>query len=287
MSNSLGIVDRKTIDSFFNKGGNVLNFNSNDFQEFVYEAVGINIFSDKYCSQYGSSKGKSLKGFFKVAPDDLCIKLLIKLIKYAENIELEVPFQIKEIVNILSGRNVFETDKKSTNKIDTEDAFLRKIFENSDAVVAKLTKKLNLESIVCDEIKSRIQEIKTCLEHGANLSCIVLCGSVLEVILQTIAHQYLDEFHNTNSFPQNSSSKKYIDVDKLNLSQLIKISAELKILDKAIEHYSHGLREFRNYIHPSVFYKSNAGNLSARSARLAWQVLQESIHNMINGINHL
>jgi len=58
--------DKLTIEKFLDMGsGYVLDFSNRSFEEFVYDAVGINIYDDKYDYESGS-KANRLRAFFKI-----------------------------------------------------------------------------------------------------------------------------------------------------------------------------------------------------------------------------
>ena len=64
----------------FNRGGDVLDFSTADFDTFTMESVGVAL-----CSHYGLSKGKSLNAFINESTDDKSNKLLLDLLNYYES----------------------------------------------------------------------------------------------------------------------------------------------------------------------------------------------------------
>lgn len=62
----------------------MLDFSNRTFQEFVVDAVGLDIYEDKYI-HYSGSKANRLRGFWTEEPDHLTAKLLAALIDYAED----------------------------------------------------------------------------------------------------------------------------------------------------------------------------------------------------------
>ena len=65
--------------NFFNQGGYVLDFSTNDFDNFTGEVVGVFV-----CSKYHLSKGKSLTAYTVDAPEQDVIKLFAALIEHYE-----------------------------------------------------------------------------------------------------------------------------------------------------------------------------------------------------------
>ena len=79
----LSFLERECIESFFElRGGYVLDFTNQSFQDFVYDAVGKDIYDDKYLFNSGS-KANRLRGFLKEESNYHVGILLEKLIEYA------------------------------------------------------------------------------------------------------------------------------------------------------------------------------------------------------------
>ncbi len=80
------MADRQNLEKLLGMaGGYVLNFSDRTFQEFVFEAVGVDIHSERYSAE-GNSKGKKLRTFWKVESDHLVGKLLLSLIDYSSSL---------------------------------------------------------------------------------------------------------------------------------------------------------------------------------------------------------
>lgn len=81
------------------------------------------------------------------------------------------------------------------------------------------------------------------------MSVIFLCGSVLEAVLLGAAQKDPAKFNRAASSPKHDdgSVKKFQD---WSLSQLIDTACEIGLLKPDIKKFGHGLRDFRNYIHP-------------------------------------
>lgn len=65
--------------NFFNQGGYVLDFSTNEFDNFTGEVVGVFV-----CSKYNMSKGKSLTAYANDAPENDLIKLFAALMQHYE-----------------------------------------------------------------------------------------------------------------------------------------------------------------------------------------------------------
>ncbi len=83
---TFSVAERHILEKFLGmSSGYVLNFSDRAFEEFVFEAVGIDIHDEKYVGE-GTSKAKKLRNFFKLEPDYIVGKLLLALIDYDETL---------------------------------------------------------------------------------------------------------------------------------------------------------------------------------------------------------
>lgn len=143
-----------------------------------------------------------------------------------------------------------------------EDDFLRKEFSEVSLDT------LGLDGTVTEVLKSRLNEIKKCIEVGAPLSTIFLCGSLLEGVLLGVALKNKEEFNKATRAPKDKDQtvKKFYD---WNLNNLIEVSSELGFLKEDVRKFSHSLRDFRNYIHPYQQLNSNF-NPDPQTAKISW-----------------
>lgn len=113
---------------------------------------------------------------------------------------------------------------------------------------------LNIEGLPIDTqvatiVKVRLKEVEIAMTNGAYLSAILLCGSILEGTLLGAAHQDPSNFKMAKAAPKtkHGSPRKF---SEWSLAQLIDVACEIKLLGPDVKQFSHGLRDFRNYIHP-------------------------------------
>ena len=74
-------IEKGLFLKLFNRGGQVLDFTTADFDTFTMESVGVAV-----CSKYGLSKGKSLVKFISESSEENANKLLLDLLRYYENL---------------------------------------------------------------------------------------------------------------------------------------------------------------------------------------------------------
>lgn len=144
--NGLTFMEKEPFLRLFNRGGYVLDFSTERFDDFTQESVGIRL-----CEKYGSSKGRSLESFASDVSADQVWKLFADLLKYYENFfieesngaEYEVLYQ--KCKQILSSR-VIEIKKNEDNDSMFFNVIIRasedfpveneRIFEDTDPTVA-------------------------------------------------------------------------------------------------------------------------------------------------------
>lgn len=266
---SLKTVEKKLFEDLFGMaGGYVLDFTNNTFAEFFRDTVNIDIYADKY-SFNGDSKAKRLRAFWEVEPDSVAGIVLSEMLDVWEYESLKSgnatnDAQYKEgkkIADRLLGKKVSEGD--------SEKEFLDKDFGGVSVNT------LPIDSSLLAILEDRLQEAISCLQVGASLSVIFLCGSILEGILLGVALQNPKQFNQASNSPKDKSGKVKPFPD-WSLAQFIDVACELKLLQIDIKKFSHELRNFRNYIHP---YEQMASSFAPdqHTAKICMQVLKAAI----------
>jgi len=97
-------------------------------------------------------------------------------------------------------------------------------------------------------------------------SVMILCGGAIEAILTDLLKS--DE----TSTKASKSAPKEPDITRWDLSQLIGVAVELKLVSTAVEKLSHSLREYRNLVHPGNELRSKL-RFDAEEAKIAIEVL--------------
>ena len=135
-----------------------------------------------------------------------------------------------------------------------------------------------VDAQVVSIVEARLNEARVALAAGAHLSVIFLCGSVLEAVLLGAAQQAPASFNQANATPKaaNGSPKRF---HEWTLAQLIDVACEVGVLKLDIKKFSHGLRDFRNYIHP---YEQMVSGFTPdeHTAKVCFQVLKAALASL-------
>ena len=153
----------------------------------------------------------------------------------------------------------------------TDDGSLKREFDIPN--IQKLPVDLAVSGIIHD----RLTEAQLCLSVGAHLSVIFQCGSVLEAVLFGAAQREPHKFNQSLASPkQNGKVKQF---HEWTLSEYINVAHEIGLLKPDVQKFSHGLRDFRNYIHP---YQQMASGFKPdeHTAKVCFQVLKAALSDM-------
>ena len=267
---SLTNTDKRYLEKILDmKGGYVLDYSDLTFGEF-FNRYTIDIHGLKY-QTYGTSKAKKMRAFWEHEPDSLVSTVLSEMLDSYEadcdlnNREPDAPVlkKAREILARISGKSC--PDKPA----QTVDDFLHREFSFPNV------QKLPVEAQVVTIIENRLTEARTVMEAGAYLSVIFLCGSVLEAILLGVAQKEPERFNKTSASPKGADGTvKYFH--KWSLAQFIDAACEIGLLKPDVKKFSHGLRDFRNYIHP---YEQMASGFTPdeHTAKLCFQALKAAL----------
>ena len=267
---SLTDIEKRYLERLFGmQSGYVLDYSDATYGEF-FRRHSVNIHGTKY-KTYGTSKAKKMRAFWEQEPDNLVGQVLSELLdSYEADCELnsrEVDVPILEKGRGISCRL---TGKPMPVKPSPNiDDFLDREFAIPNI------KKLPVEPQVGSIIQSRLDEARLALQAGAYLSVIFLCGSVLEAVLLGSAQSGPARFNRANASPKNGdgSVKRF---HEWSLAQLIDVACEIGVLKLDVKKFSHGLRDFRNFIHP---YEQMVSGFSPdeHTAKVCLQVLKAAL----------
>ena len=222
-------------------GGYVLNFTDANFANF-FEPFKVDIHSTKYQID-GSSKAKKLRAFWELESDPLVGRVSSDLLDLYEaycdvngrDRDATLLTKSREIVARLSGESF------AAEEAAAED-FLEQAFKIPNLY------ELPVDFAVAEIIEERLEEARTCLSVGAYLSVIFLCGSVLEAVLLGAARNDPEKFNRSPASPKSDGKVKQFH--EWSLAEFIDVATEVEVLKPDVKEFSHGLRHFRNYIHP-------------------------------------
>ncbi|MEE2920428.1 MAG: hypothetical protein VYC38_01585 [Pseudomonadota bacterium] len=267
---SLTEVDKRYLEKILGMGsGWVLDYSDATYGEF-FARHGVDIHSSRF-QTYGTSKAKKMRSFWEQEDDVLVGKVLSEMLDgYEADCDLndrefdsKLLERARSIVRRLSGTPV------EAKAAQTEDAFLDREF----AIPNIRTLPIDPHAVAI--IEGRLSEARTALSAGANLSVIFLCGSVLEGVLLGAAQQDPAKFNRAQSSPKaaDGSVKKF---HEWSLAQFIDTACEVGLLKPDVKTFGHGLRDFRNYIHP--YEQMISGFLpDEHTAKVCFQVLKAAL----------
>lgn len=263
-------IDKRYLEKILGmQSGYVLDYSDTTFQEF-FTRYGIEIHSQKY-QTYGSSKARKMRAFWEKESDAIVGQVLDEMLGvYEVNCLLNgnqpdavILEQSRKVVARLTGKPL------ATKTMTAEEAFLQSEFSIPNL------QKLPVEGAVASIIESRLKEAQATMSAKAYLSTIFLCGSVLEAVLLGAAQKEPVRFNRSSACPKSPEGKPKLFHD-WTLSQLIDVSCEIGLLKPDVQKFSHGLRDFRNYIHPYAQMLSRFSP-DKHTATLCFQTLKAAL----------
>ena len=241
---SLSDIDKRYLESILEmSGGYVLDYTDATFGEF-FRRHGVDIHGAKYL-HFGTSKAKKMRAFWMQESDPLVGRILAKMLDSYEakcilsgqEIDLHILGKSRTIVGRLIGK------PQKVETANTVEGFLSEQFVLPDM------RKLPVEPAVVPVIEQRIDEARGALKVGAYLAVVVLCGSILEGILLGSAQNDPKRFNKSRASPKVSDGKVK-PFHEWSLAHFIDVASDVGILKPDVKKFSHGLRDFRNFIHP-------------------------------------
>jgi len=126
-----------------------------------------------------------------------------------------------------------------------------------------------------DILTFRINEIKKTLNNNAPLATIFLLGSTLEGIFLSVAIRFPQKFNTATNAPKDKDGKIKIFA-QWTLNNFIDVAFSVGLIEEDVKKFSHGLRDFRNYIHPYE-QKMRNFNPDINTAKICFQVLKAAV----------
>ncbi|OWU68767.1 hypothetical protein [Phaeobacter sp. 22II1-1F12B] len=267
---SLTDIEKRYMEKLLDMGGGyVLDYSDASYGEF-FKRHGINIHGPKY-QTYGTSKAKKMRAFWEQESDQVVGKVLSEMMDSYEadgelngrDVDQPVLEKARGITNRLLGK------RGKPPEALNEESFLDREFSIPNVG------KLPIDAPVVPIVEARLKEARVAIKAGASLSVIFLCGSVLEAVLLGAAQQSPARFNTAKASPRNDSG----DVRRFHewsLAQFIDVASELGMLKPDVKKFGHGLRDFRNFIHP---YQQLASGFAPdqHTAKVCFQVLKAAL----------
>ena len=259
---SLTVADKLYLEKVLGMGsGYVLNFTDATFGQFFY-SYDVDIHGADY-QTYGTSKAKKMRAFWENEPDVLVGRVLSEMLDAYEALcnssgnerDSSSLRKSREIVARLSGTL-------------TDERFLSKEFQ------IPTVQKLPVSFAVSTIIQDRLKEAQACLSAGTHLSVIFQCGSVLEAVLLGAAQKEPEKFNRSRVSPKRTGKVKAFQ--EWSLAEFIDVAHDIGLLKLDVHKFSHALRDFRNYIHPSQQLLSGSVP-DEHTARVCLQVLKAAL----------
>ncbi|MXZ17566.1 MAG: hypothetical protein F4Y81_04975 [Rhodothermaceae bacterium] len=269
---SLKDIEKRYFEKLFGmSSGYVLDFTNATFGEF-FRRYNVNIHGPKYRT-FGTSKAKKLRAFWESESDQLVGTVLSEMLgSYQANCELNG--QSVNMVLLERARRI--VDRLNGGPVAHDSAGRESEFLDREFSIPRIHK-LPIDTQVVPIVEARLNEARVALRAGTHLSVIFLCGSVLEAVLLGSAQQSPAKFNQATATPTKDGSPKRFH--EWTLAQLINVACEIGILKLDIKKFSHGLRDFRNYIHP---YEQLVSGFTPdeHTAKVCFQVLKAALADL-------
>ena len=267
---SLKDIEKRYLERILGMGGGyVLDYSDATFGEF-FRHHDVNIHGQGYRT-YGTSKAKKLRSFWEQESDVVVGRVLSDMLDSHEadcdlngqEVDERLLKRARSIVARLLGTNGAVPPAK------TVENFLGKEFAIPNI------RRLPVELAVVPIIERRLEEARKALEAGAYLSDVVLCGSILEGVLLGKAQMEPALFNRSPVSPKTGEDKAK-RFPEWTLAQFIDVASNVRILKPVVQKFSHGLRDFRNYIHPYE-QMSSGFTPDEHTAKVCFQVLKAAL----------
>ena len=267
---SLTDIEKRYLERLLDMSrGYVLDFTDATYGQF-FRRHNVDIHGRKY-QIYGTSKANKLRAFWESEPDRPVGTMLSEMLdSYEADCELNGKYLDKTVLKKargIVGRMIGQRVAPTSAKIEGE-------FLDREFTIPHI-QKLPVDARAVSIIEARLNEARAALGAGAHLSVIFLCGSVLEAVLLGAAQTAPARFNQARATPKapDGSPKLF---HEWSLAQLIDVACEVDVLKLDIKKFSHGLRDFRNYIHP---YQQMVSGFTPdeHTAKVCFQVLKAAL----------
>lgn len=240
-------LELRAIDTLFEMGGGyVLDFTDRTFAEFFREH-GVQIDLPKYRAQ-GDSKAKRVRCFLRVTAPPVSGKVLAGLMAHRTAMRKEVDHAAWSDVAATAARLGGEPPRievVASNRTAAlnEEELLRRTLD--PAAVGTVV----LDPALAGIILERMAEADRCVNADAFLAAVILAGSVLEALCIDFGVGHPERVNRAYEAKFQRPAPK---LREWRLRDWIDVLGATGDLSPNIEKFGHGLRDFRNYVHPSA-----------------------------------
>jgi hypothetical protein len=243
---AVSTLELRAIDTVLGMGGGyVLDFTDRTFAEF-FRDHGVQIDDPRY-SVEGASKAKRLRYFLRITPPPLAGKVLAGLLEYRLTSSGEVDPGAWDTAAMVADRlggvppRVKQQRPEPPAAMTEQELLARSLRAEA---VAGATRDPTMAAIFLD----RLREAERCISVEAYLAAVILAGSVLEALCLDFGAQHPERVNRAFEAAYDKPPPKLPD---WHLRQWIDVLGSTGDLSPNIEKFGHGLRDFRNYVHPA------------------------------------
>ena len=278
-------LDLRTIESVLQmSGGYVLDLTNRTFAEFFREH-GVDIDHQRFAVD-GGSKANRLRCFLRTSAAPLTGRVLAGLLQHRlasgiENLRSD-DFEAYRRLIVRFGGTVPESPATASvaaaaaADAKAEAALLRRVFRQ------ELFDGLPIDDAMRRALVDRMDEAGRCIDVNANLAAVILCGSVLEGMC--LGYGTRDPERVNRAFAERFN-KPAKHLHEWRLNEWIDVLAYLGDLSPNIEKFGHGLRDFRNYVHPAE-QLAHHFSPNQHTARIGFQVVIAAAEDLLHAAGY-
>lgn len=270
-------LDLRVVESVLEMGGGyVLDLTNRTFADFFREH-GVDIDDGRF-SVDGSSKANRLRCFLRMSRPPLTGRVLAGLLQHRlaskpQGIRREDLEKYRQLVARLGG-DVPADDSGNAGDAGAEAALLRRVFR------PELFARLPVDVAMSQILVERLNEAQRCIDAKAYLAAVIMCGSVLEGMCLGYGSRNIERVNRAYSERFKKPPRQLPD---WRLQEWIDVLARLGDLSPNVEKFGHGLRDFRNYVHPAE-QLAHGFTPDAHTARIAFQVVIAAAEDLVRTV---
>jgi len=121
--------------------------------------------------------------------------------------------------------------------------------------------------VLQDFLRRDLMEAAFSLLTRSHKTTQVMCGSIIEAVL-------LDKITRQGQTTYVCADGKIKSINRMSLDELLYVALQEKLIGEDLYHLAHGLRGYRNLIHPGVEQRK-AAKVSETNARLSWDITRK------------